>query len=530
MNYLQLDKLIEGHMDQAHVPAVAQAVVSEQEILYAKGFGLTSVEEGGAPVTSRTLFRIGSVTKSLVATAIMRLIENGQLDLDQPLKTYVEWLRFDEPHAEERITLRMLLSHTSGLPKDSHGGSADSDGLVRYVRELLPRYPFIAPPGRLYSYANAGFSLIGYIAQVVTGNSFPNLMRELVFDPLEMNRTTFDPLVAMTYPYALPHILREDQLHVLHLVSYGQAIAPAGGAYSTVEDLANFAMMHLQHGRFNDRQLLSSSIISQMQTQQALRYLTHPAGYGLGFELMTYKGVPCLGHSGSMSTFGSQLMLLPDKHLAFILMVSRISFMKLLVRVLLDHLLDLPAEPQRPGITSPKRSQWSKYTGSFLGTRAGLAMISVEDDHLVLELNNQRLALQAYSENVYFGYRPGSVIPISIGFIPEEKEPVRYITIDEKLCERFESDPLFSPDSLSWVRFNGIYKEDESGETITIQVVNEQMLLHLHESDDDTVEGVCIPISETRFAWSGGLIEFQDAEDGTIPALIAMKIYKFRRL
>jgi CubicO group peptidase (beta-lactamase class C family) len=151
MNYLQLDKLIEGHMGQAHVPAVALAVVSEQESLYAKGFGLTSVEEGGAPVTSRTLFRIGSVTKSLVATAIMRLVENGQLDLDQPLKTYVEWLRFIEPHAEAKITLRMLLSHTSGLPKDSYIGSRDADGLERYVREQIPRYLFVAPPGRLYS-------------------------------------------------------------------------------------------------------------------------------------------------------------------------------------------------------------------------------------------------------------------------------------------------------------------------------------------------------------------------------------------
>ena len=108
-------------------------------------------------------------------------------------------------------------------------------------------------------------------------------------------------------------------------------------------DLAHFAMMYLQHGLFHDRQLLSPSSISQMQTQQAVRFLTHPAGYGLSFELMTYKGVLCVGHSGSMSTFGSQLMLLPDKHLAFILMVRRISFMKRLVNVILDQLLNFCA-------------------------------------------------------------------------------------------------------------------------------------------------------------------------------------------
>jgi CubicO group peptidase (beta-lactamase class C family) len=255
INYYQLEKMIEDHMKQVHVTAAALAVVNDQEILYARGYGRTSVEEGGVAVSPRTLFRIGSVTKPLVGTAVMRLVENGQLDLDQPLKAYIEWLRFSEPHAEERITLRMLLSHTSGLPSDSQSGSADSDGLESYVRERLPHYFFVASPGRLFSYANAGFSLAGYIAQVITRKRFPDLMQELVFDPLEMHLTTFDPLVAMTYPFALPHILREDQLHVWHHVSYGQAIAPAGGAYSTVEDLAYFAKMHLQYGRFHGEQL-----------------------------------------------------------------------------------------------------------------------------------------------------------------------------------------------------------------------------------------------------------------------------------
>src|SRR5205085_4759808 len=134
MNYSQLEKIIEDHMKQVHVPAAALAVVNDQEILYARGYGLTSVEEDGVPVSPRTLFRIGSVTKPLVGTAVMRLVENGQLDLDQPLKAYIEWLCFSEPHAEERITLRMLLSHTSGLPSDSHRGSSDSDGLESYVR------------------------------------------------------------------------------------------------------------------------------------------------------------------------------------------------------------------------------------------------------------------------------------------------------------------------------------------------------------------------------------------------------------
>jgi CubicO group peptidase (beta-lactamase class C family) len=141
MNYSRLEQRIEEHMHQAHVPALALAVVKEREILYVKGFGLTSVEEGGAPVSPRTLFRIGSVTKPLVGTAVMRLVEEGQLELDRPLNAYIDWLRFSLPYVEEWITLRMLLSHTAGLPADSRSGASDADGLERYVREQIPTTP-----------------------------------------------------------------------------------------------------------------------------------------------------------------------------------------------------------------------------------------------------------------------------------------------------------------------------------------------------------------------------------------------------
>ena len=133
---------------------------------------------------------------------------------------------------------------------------------------------------------------------------------------------------------------------------------------------------------------------------------------------------------------------------ALILMVSRISFMKRLVRELLDQLLDMPSmSPQRPDTTNSERTLWPRYIGSFLGARAGLALISVEDNKLVLELNNQRLSLQEHSENVYFGYLPDSRSEIAVGFISEAMKPVRYIAIDEKLCERFDRDPFFSPKS-----------------------------------------------------------------------------------
>jgi hypothetical protein len=119
---------------------------------------------------------------------------------------------------------------------------------------------------------------------------------------------------------------------------------------------------------------------------------------------------------------------------------------------------------------------------------------------------------------------------MTVGFILDAVGPVRSITIDEKPCERFETDPLFSPNPLAWLSYGGIYKEENTEETITIQVTNEQLLLRLHDNDDNVREGVGMPISETQLTWAGGLIEFQVAEDGTVPALTAMKVYEFKRL
>jgi len=527
LNVYKLEQQIEMQMEAGHVPGLAIAIVQDQGVIYARGFGITSVEDGGLPVTPQTLFRIGSVTKPLLGTAVMRLVEAGRLELDQPIKEYINWIRFSQKDAEECITLRMLLSHTAGLPSDSRDDAGDPDGLERYVREQIPRYSFVAPPGRLYSYSNCGFNLIGYIAQTVSGRRFPDLMQELVFDPLEMKHTTFDPRLVLTYPFALPHILNDGMLNVLHRISESCAYAPSGQAYSTVLDLANFAMLHLQYGRFREKQLLSTQSVLEMQKPHTNRYTVNDSGYGLSFETMTYKGVDCFGHSGSMSTFGCQLMTLPEKKLALVLMVSRIAFMKRLVGRIMDHLLDMPREHMKPLANKPDRSSWSNYTGAYLGMRAGLAIISIENDQLVLELNGQHIPLEAHSHGVYFGYCPGSDTWCSVGFVAETTGPVCYIMIDERLCERFEHNFLFSPDPAYWRRYSGTYRENGNNETIDIRVEDHGLVLRLHDNDASTMEGTCIPLDENRFAWSGGLIEFEIADDGTVPALTAMQVYRF---
>jgi CubicO group peptidase (beta-lactamase class C family) len=534
LNWYRLEQTIEHLMEKEHIPGLAVAVVKDEEVIYARGFGVTSTEDPAVSVTPQTLFRIGSITKPLVGTAVMRLVESGLLDLDRPVKEYIEWLTFSEKGATERMTLRLLMSHTSGLPRDAQlFGRRGPDGLEMYVREKIPSYSFVAPPGKLYAYSNPGINLVGYIAQVACGKPFTTFMQELLFDPLEMKRTTFDPTIAMTYPLAQSHVLlKEGTLHVEHRFADNTAYYPSGSAYSTVLDLCNFAMIHLHQGRFREKSILSPQSAAKMHTPFADEYVLADSRYGLTLKTLSYKGLKCVEHNGEFGTFGCHLAFVPDRRLACVLMLNRIpSKAAPLVYLLLDSLLDLPKEVAKPQAIEPDRTLWENYAGTYLGNRTGIARISIENNQLTLMLNGQTIPLQAYRTNLYAGQRQGNDKMISVGFIPEEVGPTQYLMIDgsSKVCKRVILDTHFVPDPSLWISYVGRYQSDD-GEVITIRIVGNQLMLHFRDSDTIEEEGSCLPVDATRFVWERGLLEFQVAQDGSVPEIVVMGVYTLRRI
>jgi CubicO group peptidase (beta-lactamase class C family) len=535
VGFSDVDRLMLDLMQREQIPGLAFALIQGQEILEARSYGVTSTEDGGLPITPHTLFRIGSTTKPLVGTVLMQLVEAGQLDLDLPLRHYLPWLTFAEPGASEQITLRRLLTHTSGLPKDSPSGGGDPEGLERSLREQLPHYRLLAPPGTLFAYSNVGINLAGYLAQVVSRTPLPRLIGERLFDPLAMRRTTFDPLVAMTYPLAQPHALdRSGSLRVVHRFSPTTAYAPAGGVYSTVLDLAQFALLHLHQGEWQGRRLLSPESVAQMHQTQTPSYKTSPEdGYGLTFETTLYQGLRCVGHHGVMSTFGCQILLLPEQQLACVVSLNRQPTLATLVAFrLLDELLDVPAAMPVQQPIKPDSNVWEHYTGTYLGARTGLATITAEGGQLTLTRSHQTISLEAYQPGVFTGHTQGLAEPVTVAFIPAAPAQAHYLIINRALHERIEQNAGFTPDPRAWQGYIGQYRdrEDDAAETITIRLEGERLLLHLLDSDTEEIEEVLAPLDPTRFYWSRGVIEFQHAADGSIPALIAMDIYTFRRV
>ncbi|HST24073.1 MAG TPA: serine hydrolase domain-containing protein, partial [Blastocatellia bacterium] len=198
--FAQIEKAALDELKQASIPGAALAIVSGDKIVFAKGFGVASVETG-VPVTPDTLFRIGSVTKMFTATALVTLAEQGKIKLNEQIGNYAKGLN----PLLARLTAHQLLSHTAGIvDRVIDYGPQDETALATTIRGWGEDY-ILTEPGRFFSYANPGYALAGMVIEEVGGSRYADLMNELVLKPLEMSHTTFRPTMAMTYPLSQGH-------------------------------------------------------------------------------------------------------------------------------------------------------------------------------------------------------------------------------------------------------------------------------------------------------------------------------------
>ncbi len=513
LNLIELEALVTAAMENAKVPGAALAIVHDRQLIYARGFGVTSIEEGGLPVTPGTIFRIGSTSKPLTSTAIMRMVAAGQLELDTPIDEVLPDFQFSVPGAVSEVTLRKLLTHTAALPTDAeHYGSREAAGLRASVYRDVAAYPLIAPVGKIWSYSNPGINLAGYIAELVSGKPYTQLMQELVFDPLEMKRTTFDPTIAMTYPIAQSHNMdAQGNLYVDHHYADNTMHYPSGFVMSTVLDLANFAIMHLSGGKFGDRQILAPELVAEMQAPHAKFPSLTDDGYGLTLSSHNYKGVRVVGHGGRISSFASSFDFVPETGTAVIMLANNAALWgkqeeKILYHIL-DALLDLPAPAPVPTI-EPDRSVWDYFVGTYVGANSGAAEITRDGDALALVWQGQPLPLQAVRPDLYLAQVPdGTGMAVSFGQTgntPAETVSVVVAPGHSITLERLPIDPTYQPDPAQWAAFAGTYESPLT--KLIIRMEGDQLLV-----SSPLFGGVEMPakaVDATRFVFPVGLLTF----------------------
>ncbi|MCW5960729.1 MAG: beta-lactamase family protein [Pyrinomonadaceae bacterium] len=310
INADQVDEIVRAQLAERHIPGAAVAVIKNGKVIKMKGYGLASVEFN-VPATPETVFEIGSVSKQITAAAVMLLVEDGKINLDEKISTYLP----NTPEAWKDVTVRHLLTHTSGVKSYTSLGGFELSKRYKvgdFIKELSPQ-PLEFEPGSTYKYSNSGYSLLGYIIESASGKSYWEFLRERIFGPLKMTNTADrDPQFiiknrATGYEWENGKLVGRDY-NLTDLFS-------AGAIVSTVADLAKWDIA------LRDETLLKTSSKNESWKPFILTNGKENS-YGFGWNVGEFRGQRLVSHGGQTAGFAANLSRYRDADLDVIVLTN----------------------------------------------------------------------------------------------------------------------------------------------------------------------------------------------------------------
>ncbi len=364
-----LDLWIDEQVAYRNLPGLSLGIVHDQELIWAKGYGFSDPQTR-TPATPATVYRIGSVTKLFTATAIMQLRDQGKLRLDDPVARHLPGFKVRSPFPDApAITIRHLLTHTSGLPREgafpywtTHEFPSRAEILA-----ALPGQTAIHPPGETYKYSNLGMALLGAVVAAVSGESYPDYVRKHLFEPLGMSSTAVAPAGELLTRMSTPFMRRTpDGRRRVHDYYDMGGMAPAGNIVSTVTDLARFAALQFRDGPAAGEQILSGGTLREMHRPQFV-YPSWGGGRGLGFAVTHRGGKNVVSHGGWIGGNRAHLFLVPSEKIAVVAMTnaddaSPYAFSEQAYDVVGPALVEAVAPEPPAGKADP---DWEKYLGVY---------------------------------------------------------------------------------------------------------------------------------------------------------------------
>ena len=499
-----------------HVPGLAIAVVKSGQVVYAKGFGYRDVEKK-LPVTPDTLFAIGSATKAFTTFTLGTLVDEGKLDWDQPVRTFLPGFQMYDPNSTASLTPRDLVTHRSGLPRHDllwyNNHAISRKDIVERLRYLEPNEQLRAK----WQYNNLMFITAGYLVEALTGKSWEDNVRERILTPLGMTHSNFSVIESQqTADYALPYREDEKDPDKTVLIPFREVtnVGPAGAINSSVGDMAKWLAVHLSGGRAGDRQLIGAATLADIHAPHMVigevpeRPELSPASYGLGWFVDGYRGHPRVEHGGNIDGFSALVTLLPQDDLGIVVLTNKdaTGVPERLVRHTIDRLLKLDpidwngedlvkhgkgkeltkeakakkGTLRKPGTKPAHRLE--EYAGDYAHPGYGALKIAVAGDHLEVTYNGITTPLEHWHyevwsgkegakdptfENMKFQFQgdlEGNVAAVAAPFEPQVKDIVFARKPDARM-----SDPSYL------ARFTGQY--ELAGQTTTISLAGNTLVL-----------------------------------------------------
>jgi CubicO group peptidase (beta-lactamase class C family) len=417
-----LNTYIAKSMKKNKVTGLSIALVDDQEIIFARGFGYAD-RENKVPATKNTVYRAGSISKLFTAAAVMQLAQTGKVDIDAPFDTYVPGFSIRSRFADAgEITPRNIMTHHSGLPSDYIRGmyTTKPELLEQFLPRLKEEYTAF-PPDLVFSYSNLGVGILGPLIEKVSKKGYADYMNEEVLVPLGMNNSSFvrqfdsEALIAKGY-----YKKKEQEQYALRDM-------PAGSLYSNVLDLSRFMQMVFAGGRSGGRQILAPGSLDEMLTvQNPACVLDMDVKVGLGWMIMEKQGAgTIIGQGGGTGTYFSTMFAVREHKLAAIVLTNCVEGSAVTGEICMKALNSLyeaktggtvPDKDNRPAKTALSEDEMKRYEGHF-DTEMGFVNISVEGKKLVWHSRDGLFLLTPRQDGsftvkyLFFGFIPIKVSP-----------------------------------------------------------------------------------------------------------------------
>lgn len=479
------------------IPGLAVAVVRDGEVFYSEGFGVREVGTD-KPVTTSTLFAIGSTTKAFTSVLIGILVDEGKLDWDEPVRSYLHDFQLKDEYATAHLTVRDLLDHLSGLPRHDflwYGTNLTREQLYSRLGDLDPA----AELRQKWQYQNLMYMTAGILAERVTGTSWEQLLREKILDPLGMTHTVLSvEEMQRSSDYSEAHAEKHGGVVKIDMRSL-DAIGPAGAINASVDEMARWLMLNLNGGEFEGKRIISEESLKEIHSPQAI--VSPETGvremlfslYGMGWMISAYRGHRLLHHGGGIDGFITHVGLLPDDGIGIVVLSNNPSGLpQQAVLDIADMMLGLDPLNHAAGelaSTQMIRKQQeeaeqlldltrvkgtsptyplSEYEGMYENPGYGRIELVLEGDSLRGDLNGRPFVLKHYHYDVFrftedrtgtqlFTFQPDPAGGVSgLKVLMEASLPAL-------LFEKLPSERMTDPAYLE--RFAGAY-------TMSVQTVN----------------------------------------------------------
>lgn len=368
MTDIDLQRQLTAAVEELGVPGAAAGIL-HGDIQRVACHGVTNVENP-APLEEGTLFQIGSTAKTFTTTTLMRLVADGRVELEEPVRTYIPELQIQDEQVSDEVTVLHLLNHTAGWDGDYFADTGEGDdALERYVAQLVDRKQSF-PVGAAASYNNAAFAVAGRVIEKVTGQPYEVALEQLVLAPLGLTQTLTSINDIMTRSFSAGHDQDEDgSLRVHRPWSDPRSeTAMSGRISATIADLLQWASFHLGDGLSRDgARLLPGSLLRRMQAASTDHELMPGVGIGIAWLLREVNGVRVVEHPGDVAGQQSAFTMVPERDWAIVVLANSSpngqELKNRIVRWALEADLGLVERDPEPVVLDPE--ELIEYVGSF---------------------------------------------------------------------------------------------------------------------------------------------------------------------